>query len=261
MGERLDIAWRTAATGLCFATFGVGGLMLRTLVFPVLGLMVTQPARRQRWARACISRAFRLFVRLMCGLGVMSIEIVGAERLQRRGLLILANHPTLIDVVLLMSLVDGADCIVKASLAHNPFTRGPVRAAGFVCNDSGPAMVEDCVGTLQRGHNLIVFPEGTRTPRTGARPLQRGAANIAVRGRWAVTPVRICAQPLTLAKGDRWYRVPPRRMHMRLEVGPDIPVAPFLADGCSDAVAARRLTDHLTDYFFDKGAHRAGHHH
>lgn len=260
MVERLDIAWRTAATGLCFATFGLGGLLLRALVFPVLSLAVAQPQRRMRWARACIRRTFGLFVRMMCALGVMSCEVVGAERLQRRGLLILANHPTLIDVVLLMSLVDGADCIVKAALARNPFTRGPVRAAGFVCNDSGPAMVDDCIRALREGSNLIVFPEGTRTPRSGPRPLQRGAANIAMRGRRAITPVRIDARPLTLAKGDKWYRVPPRRMHMRLEVGPDIGIEAFAADGCSEAVAARRLTEHLTDYFFPKGASRASHH-
>jgi 1-acyl-sn-glycerol-3-phosphate acyltransferase len=259
MNDRLDLAWRTAATGLCFATFGVGGLVLRGLVFPLLNLTVTSPERRTRWARACIHHAFRLFVRLMCGLGVMSYEVRGAERLDRRGLLILANHPTLIDVVLLMALVQRTDCIVKAALARNPFTRGPVRAAGFVCNDSGAGMVQDCIETLRAGNNLIVFPEGTRTPRVGTQALQRGAANIAVRGRQDVTPVRITAHPMALGKGEKWYRVPARRMHIRLEVDDDIAIAPFLADGAPEAVAARRLTDHLTDYFSRETPHAGIH--
>jgi 1-acyl-sn-glycerol-3-phosphate acyltransferase len=180
---------------------------------------------------------------------VLTYELRGAERLQRDGLLILANHPTLIDVVFLMSFVRSADCIVKAALAHNPFTRGPVRAAGFVCNDSGAGMVEDCLQSLRTGNNLIIFPEGTRTPRIGHQPLQRGAANIAVRGQRNVTPVRIRVQPLTLGKGEKWYRVPAQRCHIEFEVGEDIAVAPFLADSASEAIAARRLTDHLTAYF------------
>jgi 1-acyl-sn-glycerol-3-phosphate acyltransferase len=249
MVEHLDRAWRTAATGFCFAAFGVGGLVLRGVVFPLLNVVVAERERRARWARACIHHAFRLFVALMRRLGVLTYELRGAERLQRDGLLILANHPTLIDVVFLMSFVRSADCIVKAALAHNPFTRGPVRAAGFVCNDSGAGMVEDCLQSLRTGNNLIIFPEGTRTPRIGHQPLQRGAANIAVRGQRNVTPVRIRVQPLTLGKGEKWYRVPAQRCHIEFEVGEDIAVAPFLADSASEAIAARRLTDHLTAYF------------
>ncbi|MFO1340710.1 MAG: lysophospholipid acyltransferase family protein [Burkholderiaceae bacterium] len=259
MADRLDLAWRTAATGFCFATFGLGGLLLRAVVFPLLNLVVAQRERRTRWARAWIHQSFRLFVGLMRGLGVMTCEVRGAERLQREGLLILANHPTLVDVVFLMSFVRRADCIVKAALAANPFTRGPVLAAGFVCNDSGAGMVEDCVRSLRDGNNLIIFPEGTRTPRLGHQPLQRGAANIAVRGRRDVTPVRIRVQPLTLGKGEKWYRVPPRRWHIEFDVGEDIPVAPFLADGAGEAIAARRLTEHLTDYF-SRETPRAGIH-
>ena len=65
-----------------------------------------------------------------------------------------------------------------------------------------------------------------------------------------VTPVRIRIHPLTLGKGEKWYRVPPRRCHIEFEVGEDIPIAPFLAGSASEAIAARRLTDHLTSYFF-----------
>lgn len=249
MLEPIDRAWRTAATGLCFAAFGVGGLLMRGVAFPLLGLLVTEQARRTRWARACIHHAFRLFVALMRRLGVLTYELRGADRLQREGLLILANHPTLIDVVFLMSFVKQADCIVKGALAHNPFTRGPVRAAGFVCNDSGAGMLEDCLQSLRAGNNLIIFPEGTRTPRDGHQPLQRGAANIAVRGRRDVTPVRIRVQPLTLGKGEKWYHVPSTRCHIEFEVGEDIAIDPFLADNASEAIAARRLTDHLTAYF------------
>lgn len=183
-------------------------------------------------------------------LGVLSYELHGIERLDRRGLLVLANHPTLIDVVFLVSLIPQADCIVKSRLLANPFTRGPVRATGYVCNDSGAGLVEDCIRTVHSGRNLVIFPEGTRTPRGQALgPLQRGAANIAVRGGIDVTPVLVTCQPRTLGKGEKWYRVPSRRFHVRIEVLPDIPVAPFLDGAAAEALAARRLTESLDHYF------------
>ena len=68
-----------------------------------------------------------------------------------------------------------------------------------------------------------------------------------------ITPVRITCTPLTLTKGQKWYRVPSRRFHVQLEVGEDLPIAPFLAVAGDtprgDALAARRVTDHLAHYF------------
>jgi 1-acyl-sn-glycerol-3-phosphate acyltransferase len=248
MPDWLDRGWRVIGTGLSFLSFGIGGVFLRLAVFPLLGLFVRDPERRERLAREVIRRTFASFIWLMKSLGVLTYEIRGAERLNRRGLLVLANHPTLIDVVFLVSLIPNADCVVKSRLARNPFTRGPIKATGYICNDSGAGLVQDCIDSIRSGKNLVIFPEGTRTRRDVALPLQRGAANIAVRGVVDVTPVTIKCDPPTLGKGEKWYRVPSRRFHVSLDVGDDLPVAPFL-EGASEALAARRLTDHLTGYF------------
>lgn len=250
MAEALNRAWRLLGTGISFVVFGLGGLALGLLVFPVLRLLVRDPVRLGDLARRLIQRSFAGHVALMHRLGVLSYELHGLERLDRRGLLVLANHPTLIDVVFLLSLIPQAGCVVKSRLLANPVTRGPVQASGYVCNDSGAGLVEDCIQLVRAGRNLVIFPEGTRTPRGEALgPLQRGAANIAVRGRIDITPVLVTCQPRTLAKGEKWYRVPSRRFHVRIEVLPDIPVASFLDASASEAVAARRLTQSLDHYF------------
>ena len=255
----LGRAWRVLATGASFAAFGLGGLLLGALIFPLL-LLVPEP---RPLARRLVQRSFAMHVWLMRVLGVMTWEVVGRERLQRDGLLILANHPTLIDVVLLVSLLPNATCVVKRQVASNPFMRGPVRASGYIANDDGVGLVDDCIAAVRAGSNLVIFPEGTRTVPGQALRLQRGAANIAVRGRLDITPVRVTCTPPTLVKGQKWYRVPSRRFHIRIEVGEDLPIAPFLvdADGIAqgDVLVARRLTDYLTRYFETSGElRRAG---
>ncbi|MEY4563083.1 MAG: hypothetical protein RLZZ618_2360 [Pseudomonadota bacterium] len=249
MIDRLERIWRIFATAVCFSSFGLGGLVLRVVAFPALRLLVWRRQARAVAAKWMLHHLLRLFVGQMRLLGVLSLRVSGLEKLNRRGLLIVANHPSLVDVVFLMSFVQRADCIVKSALLRNPFTRGPVTAAGFIANDSGAGLVEDCVTSLQQGNNLIIFPEGTRTPLSGALPLQRGAANVAVRGEVDITPVRIRCNPPMLAKGVPWYQVPVRRGHFVIEVCDDIPVRPFLVEGRSAAIATRQLTDHLTDYF------------
>lgn len=249
--------WRVLATGLSFALFGLGGLVLRVVVFPLLSLCVREPHARMRAARATIRLSFRTFVGIMRTLGVLRYEVHGLDKLERGGQLILANHPTLIDTVFLIAFVRNADCIVKGGLWNNPFTRGPVRAARYVCNDRGPELVDDCIASLRAGGNLIVFPEGTRTPRCGTMELKRGAANIAVRGARPVTPVLIRCEPATLGKGDKWWHVPPRQACFRIEVKDDIGIEHFSGPGISDVLAARRLTEYLQRYFMEEGQHHA----
>ncbi|RJF97205.1 lysophospholipid acyltransferase family protein [Noviherbaspirillum saxi] len=252
MLEVFNRYWRVVGTGISFASFGVGGLLLRVLVFPTMNIFVWNASRRKTAARNVIRLTFRAFVRMMVGLRVLRYEIKGLEKLERRGLLILANHPTLIDTVFLMSFVKQADCIVKNQLWNNPVTHGPVRAAGYINNTSGPELIEQCIKSIQQGSNLIVFPEGTRTRRDGSICFKRGAANIAVRGNIDVTPVLIRCTPSTLGKEDKWWKVPARRVQLTIEVRDDIPIHPFIAAADNEAIAARRLTEYLQHFFVEE---------
>src|SRR5690554_2172114 len=93
--------YRGVGTALSFTAFGIGGLLIGLVVAPLLSLCVRDTLRRQRLARKLIQRCFLAFIRLMQGLGVLDYRFSGQQRLQRPGLLVLANHPSLIDVIFL----------------------------------------------------------------------------------------------------------------------------------------------------------------
>lgn len=257
MVEQCERTWRVCATALCLFAFGLGGLILRVLVFPLLALAPWTVAKRQHVCRNVIRHAFRLLLWLMSALGVVRYEVRNAQRLHREGLLIVANHPSLIDVVFLIAMTNRANCVVKASLVRNPFIRGPVLATGYVKNDSGAQMVQDCIVSLRAGNNLVIFPEGTRTPPGNTLRLQRGAANIAVRGGFALTPVVIRCEPPPQRKGEKWYRVPARRPRYVIDVREDIDTRQLATAGADDATAVREVTLALSEYF-SREIHRAG---
>ncbi|WP_284398428.1 lysophospholipid acyltransferase family protein [Dyella lipolytica] len=240
--------WRLLATGMSFALFGLGGLVLRLIVLPLLGLLPGDALVRRRRARAAISKAFYLHVQFMYRSGVLIYDFEGAERLGRPGQMIIANHPSLIDVVFLIAHIRDANCIVKQSLWRNPFTRGPVRRAEYVSNNGSPDMLEQAADALREGQTLIVFPEGTRT-KPGMPPVfHRGAAAIALRGARVITPVFIAVKPTTLTKAEPWYRIPARRVRVTLRVGQDIAPESFTADA-PQPIASRRLNEHLHRLF------------
>jgi 1-acyl-sn-glycerol-3-phosphate acyltransferase len=249
MLDRVNRQWRVLATGFSFLVFGIGGLILGGVVFPLLQLLVPDGPRRHSISRTILRGAFRLFVELMRGVGVLSYELIGFDRLERRGLLILANHPSLIDTVFVLAFARGCNCVVNAALSTNPFTLGAVRAAGYLKSDAGVGVIAECIAELERGGNVLIFPEGTRTPLTGDIRLRRGAANIAVRGNRDITPVVIHCTPRTLTKGDKWWRVPSRAARYVLEVRDDIQVSPLCSDSSEPALAVRQLTAALEQYF------------
>jgi len=245
MTRRRDAwAWRFVCTALSFAFFGIGGVLLRVLILPVVLHWPAPPAVRRRRARRTVGRAFWLHSQFMYRTGVLDYRFEGLERLGRPGQMIVANHPSLIDVVFLIGHLPDANCIVKHSLWKNPCMRGPVRVAEYISNDGSAEMLDRAADVLRGGQTLIVFPEGTRT--TPGRPpvFHRGAAAIAVRGAHTITPVFITVRPTTLTKAEPWYRIPYRRVQMDFRVGDDIAVADF-SNGVPAPIASRRINEHL----------------
>jgi 1-acyl-sn-glycerol-3-phosphate acyltransferase len=248
--ERCAYGWRVFGTGLSFACFGLGGVALSLSLFPLIRLISTDKDTTRRRVQRAMHYVFRLFALQMRLLNLISYEVHGGESLKQRGRLIVANHPTLIDVVLLIALMPEADCIVKQSLWRNPFLRWPVAWADYIPNnDSAEEFVEKCAAKLRAGRSLIIFPEGTRSMPGRPLTMQRGAARIALAANAEILPVTIVCHPLMLNKGAPWYKVPPRPGHWQLLVGEPLRATDYVSAGVSEALAARRLTQHFIDYF------------
>lgn len=256
LGHSINHAWRIFATGFVFVLFGLGALFISVTFFPLLRLSTLNADVARRRIQHGMQRVFRLYIEVMRLLGIMTYEIHGVERLREQGRLIVANHPTLIDVVLLVSLMPEVDCIVKRGLWRNPFLRWPVAWASYIPNSEGEELVEGCAASLKNGHSLLVFPEGTRTVPGRPMRMQRGAAHIALAADVEVLPVTVTCTPSTLFKGNPWYRVPKRRFHMHVAVGEPVAAAQFRQDSESPARSARRFTQWLVDYYASAPAER-----
>lgn len=248
MRKKINAVWRLFATGFSFFSFGLGGLLLWLAVFPVLSVLPGKRQQKISRGQRIVHYSFYIFIGLMHRMGVMTYEIIGLEKLNRPGQLIVANHPTLVDIVFLISRIGQANCIVKEKLWHNPFTRGPIVNAGYISNGDPEKMIADCVDWLQSGGSLIIFPEGTRTVPGKPYRFQRGAAAIALQADKIVTPVTLSCYPSTLTKAEPWYQIPHRRFHLAMHVGDDIALSEFTKIE-PRSIAVRRFNQFLQDYF------------
>ncbi|AMO46760.1 Phospholipid/glycerol acyltransferase [Enterobacter sp. FY-07] len=247
LASRLNWFWRLLMTGLCFALFGIGGLLLSLVWFNLLLIAVRDKATRRRLARRSIAASFRLFLNTAKATGALDYRIHGVETLRHeRGCLVVANHPTLIDYVLLASVMPETDCLVKSALLRNPFLGGVVKAADYLINSQADALLPTCEQRLQQGDTILIFPEGTRTRPGEAMTLQRGAANIAVRCGCDLRIVVIHCSEHLLDKHSRWYDVPPHKPMFTVEVRERVAIKQFFdAESQEPALAARQLNRHL----------------
>ncbi|MGU5716451.1 1-acyl-sn-glycerol-3-phosphate acyltransferase [Aeromonas taiwanensis] len=244
MASLLNRGWRLIGTALGFTLFGVGGLLLSLLWFPLLALCL-RGERRRTLAQLTIRHSFRLFLAMLRGWGVLDYRVSGMPA-DLQGALVVANHPSLLDYVILAAEMPVCDCIVKQSLWRNPFIGGVVRAADYLPNVAGEDLLTLCTARIRAGGLLLIFPEGTRTTPGEPIKLQRGAAQLAVRAQVPVQLVRIHCSARFLTKQDKWFKIPENKPTFTIEFLQQVAAQEVVATGQSSALAARQLTRFLT---------------
>ena len=116
------------AMGPIMAIGGVDMLIPPSALTVLLGslaslLLVVVPKRwREPFMREMAGRTFQLFLWGCERGGIMELDLTALDALQgERGLVIVANHPSMIDVFLIVSRVRQCICLMKSSLGGNLF--------------------------------------------------------------------------------------------------------------------------------------------
>ena len=258
--KAFDYHWRLAATAVAFAAFGVCGLGFSLILFPLASVWPHRDSK-QRIIVAIIHTFFRALVAVLVRVGVMKLDVHGARALKRdtqRAAIVVANHPTWLDVMVLLSLTPRACCVVKSAHWSNPFFWGVMRAAEYVSNADPVELVEAGARQLARGYTMIIFPEGTRSP-AGNRlhAFSRGFAHMALQSGAPILPVLMDCDPPAFTKDMRWHDVPERAFHMQVNVLEPLRADELVARDEPPALAARSVTSaieaHITQHLIDYG--------
>jgi 1-acyl-sn-glycerol-3-phosphate acyltransferase len=243
-------AWRVLIKWLSFGLFGIGTSLLVTAVFPPMRLLMHPRERFQAHARRLVSLSFRLFAFIMYALGAVELDADNRETYRKlSSKIIVANHPSLLDVVMLISLIPNADCIVREGLSHY-IVRGIIRQLYIPNSLPFEDLIKACIGSLNQGNCIIIFPEGTRTPRSGKVFLKKGAARLSLLSGCGVIPVHIGGtDKYGLGKHDPWAAFNPRDKYVyRLRMGKEI--SPEKYAGVPVSQAVRRLHDEIRGALF-----------
>ncbi|RIY36836.1 lysophospholipid acyltransferase family protein [Psittacicella gerlachiana] len=233
--------------GSAFLIFAFVGTILNLVLYPYARKYPHASLNSQLQARKIVAFIWRVFVKYISWGKIIEVKYHGFDKLGRPGQLILANHPSLLDVVLIFSQANNLNCIVKKDLLKKPSTKAAIKACGFIPNTESEELLELCDQTLKE-QALLIFPEGTRTGWDGEIKFHRGAVSIGLRSAKVITPVVIKMTPKGLKKGQPWYKIPRQTMRYEIFVGEDIDPQDYL-QAKPKPIATRILNQELEEYF------------
>ncbi len=174
--------------------FNVFILFFHLVLVAALLVMLPFP---QPWAQATVriwTYLLRHGLKLIVGL---DMEVRGLENLPRGGAIITSKHQSAWDTFIFYLLLDDPNYIMKKELMDIPVWGWGAKKCGAISVDrSGGAgalkqLLRDTKDRLDRGRQVIIFPEGTRTAPGARQPYNPGIAAVYAHGLGPVVPVAL----------------------------------------------------------------------
>jgi 1-acyl-sn-glycerol-3-phosphate acyltransferase len=210
--------YRTLLVAFGFGMFFVGSLLLGFVLAPIVWLTIWSPEKRRSTVQGVLKRGYPFFLWWMRLMRLIDYE---PPRLPKdvdptKGYVVIANHPTIIDILFMLGSFDRLTTIAKASWYRFPFFHFLLKLTHYVPGTGidgdddalrTPAL-DRLVAQLERGRPLAMFPEGTRSPPGRLGRFRRGAFEAAIRANVPLVPLVIRCDPPLLYKGMRMREYP-----------------------------------------------------
>ena len=200
--------WRDTGMGSVL----MGAWALATVPLTVIGILLAVPFLGPRRAFAKVGPMFARGMAWFCD---MPFELRGWEQLPevirsgRQPVVFMSNHESQLDPpVLVAALPLPAVFIAKKELKYVPFIGW---AAGVIFIDRGNrerAMLslQDAAQQIRGGKNVVIFPEGTRSPTGKMLPFKKGGFALAMDAGTPIVPLGI---------GGAYEMLPPGKVLVR----------------------------------------------
>lgn len=226
--------FRSTMVFISFFVFGLGAALLNFFVFPFI-------KNNKTLCSDIIHYAWKFFVYFMMILGLFKLDIKNLSKIENK--VIVATHPSFIDIVILIALIPHSTCFVKKELAYNPILKNLVNSI-FITNEVElEELKSESKKMLDLGFNVIIFPSGIRHHRNEFPKIKKGASLIALNANKNIVPIRFFSNNDFMFINQPFYEVGEKRVTFEIEQMPEINVQDFIS--ASEIVSKKKITQQI----------------
>jgi 1-acyl-sn-glycerol-3-phosphate acyltransferase len=225
------VNWITVVGGFIWGIWAWLSFALACLASLVIVLLVPGAHRRQKLVTLAAKMVF-----VLAG---VKVTVRGIDNLPTDSCVVVANHASYIDGVLLNGYLPARfGFVIKGEMRDIPVVHFLLRRSGskFVERTEAAGSSRDArqlVKAAQGGESLGFFPEGTFLLEPGVGRFRPGAFVAAIKGRMPVVPIAISGTRKMLPSG----KLLPRHTELTIDI------LPAIAPGDADFESSRRLAE------------------
>lgn len=231
-----------------FSFFGIGAFFIGFLVFPFIRLFIPEDKRKSCYS-SVIYNSWKFFINLLQTLKVLKININNKEQLTRiKSKIIVATHPSFIDVIILMAIIPNSTCFAKKELM-NPLLKNIINSF-FISSDLDIEELKiETKNWLDAGFNVIVFPSGIRHRKNEFPKIRKGSALVAINSGKNIVPIQMYNDRDFLQIGQPFYDASDRTVNYCITPLDEINISDYISE---DEVDSRKnITKAISDSLYD----------
>lgn len=225
-------------TVILFLLFFFGCILLRLLIIVLYPIPVRKSSKQHLVCK---------LIQITCKGILLVATSVKKEHINKtnerfdRPAIIIANHQSFIDILVLLSLSSKIVMVTNHWVWHSPFFGAIIRYADFYYIGEGyEQYVERMRKKVQEGYSIAIFPEGTRTYNGKMKRFHKGAFYLAETLQLDILPILLYGNNRIIAKAQLFNI---RKGIIYTEILPRIPV-----DDLSFGVTYQERTKRISAY-------------
>ena len=242
---------RSLAIVYSFAFFGIGSFILGNVIFCWIRLTCKDSGVRLEKYSDCIFFTWKFFISMVERLKIFKVNVKDIERIRGiKNSVIVASHPSFVDVVILMSIIPRTTCYVAEKLTRNPMMKNVVGAFFLPAGQPLGVFEKDAKAILDKGYNILIFPTGTRHKRNEHPKVRKGASLIAIDSKRDIYPVKVTTSEDFLQTNQPFYKAGNEVVQYDIELKEVIKTNDYIEKYDDEVTLKKELSKRISEELF-----------